>query len=546
MLYDANGRVINEPAATAPAAGTFVIRELSDRYERDVSRSLDPQRVDQIMTAANAGDISEQCQLSSEIQEKSEFIASVLPVRVQAVLGLPYEIKPGDDTPAAKKAAEYFTEELKKAGDRTLDTFKQLREDLLTHLVPGVACSEIVWNPGGKIRGFKFVEARHLTLRYGDELRLIAQNEPSGVLLLPNKFITHKYRRNGGDVARGGLIRPLAWLHCFANLNLKDLLRFIERYGMPFTVAKVDKATWDNERSVVQRLIRNFGPDGGAVLPRESEIELLQASNNTGDVYFKLLEYLDKAITRIVLGQTASSGDASGWSKGSAQGQVRQDILEYDAGALDDTLKSQLAAPWMAFNFPGVAVPVITADATPPEDIKNKYEAQKMKFDAMGVAIRAGLLTATADIEQRVRETLDLPELDAAAKEEWARNQGVKRPITLVQAGQAGPQAPAGQDAEALAADLRATDDNTPGNATLRSGIAPALEAWLGPLADAIGELADDEETDDETFGKQLAAMSTPDKLDKFKDGAIVETLTIQTAETMKQAVKDTEDKLKK
>ena len=294
MLYDANGRIIKDNTMDnrPPVAGAFLVQERSDRYERDVSRGLTPVDVDRIMTAANCGDIAEQCQLSIEIQEKSEFVSAVLPVRVQAVLGLPYEIKPGDDTPAAKKAAEYFAKELKKSG-RTLDTFKQLRQDLLTHLLPGIGCSEIIWAAGGRIDGFKFVEARHLTLRDGYDLKLVTRNEPLGVPLEHNKFIVHKYRRNGGDIARGGLIRPLAWLHCFANLNLKDLLRFIERYGMPFTVAKVDKNTWDNERDVVQRLIRGFGPDGGAVLPRESEIELLAAANNTGDVYFKLLDYLD-------------------------------------------------------------------------------------------------------------------------------------------------------------------------------------------------------------------------------------------------------------
>ncbi|MHB9138182.1 MAG: phage portal protein family protein [Victivallaceae bacterium] len=528
MLYDANGRIINESAIKQPASGSFVTLELSDRQGRDVSRDTSPEKIDAIMTAAAQGDCSDQCQLAMEIEEKSEFVCSVLPTRRQAVLGLPYEITPGDDTPAAKKAAEYFAEELDNAGGNGHDTFGEMREDLLSHLVPGIACTEIVWKPGGKLGGFKFLEARHLTFRYGYTPRLIAQNAPSGVELEPNKFIVHKYRRNGGDVSRGGLIRPLAWLHCFANLNLKDLLRFIERYGMPFTVAKVDKGTWDTERNVIKRMIRGFGPDGGAVLTRESEIELLQAANNTGDVYFKILEYLDRVITRIVLGQTATSGEGSGWSKGSAQGQVRQDILEYDAKTHDNTLNSQLAAPWAAFNFPGVAVPKITTDATPPEDIKQKYEAQKMKFDAMGVAIRAGLLTATADIEETVRKTLDLPELDAAAVEEWKRNQGVKRPITLVQAGQAGPQAPAapGGDAVALAAD----SPTSPTSPT-------ALNSWLTPLASAMAELSGQDDPD--AFGKQLAALSAPDKLGKFDDQGMIDLLAANAAKAAAEGFKE-------
>lgn len=506
MLYDANGRIIkdnNAEGRTLPAAGAFLVQERSDRYERDVSRGLTPVDVDRIMTAANCGDIAEQCQLCTEIQEKSEFVSSVLPVRVQAVLGLPYEIKPGDETPAAKKAAEYFAKELKKSG-RALDTFKQLREDLLTHLLPGIGCSEIIWAAGGRIDGFKFVEARHLTLRDGYDLKLVTRNEPLGVPLEPNKFIVHKYRRNGGDVARGGLIRPLAWLHCFANLTLKDLLRFIERYGMPFTVAKVDKNTWDNERDVVQRLIRGFGPDGGAVLPRESEIELLAAANNTGDVYFKLLDYLDKAITRIVLGQTATSGDASGWSKGSAQGQVRQDILEYDAGSLDDTLNSQLAEPWAAFNFPGVAAPQIVTDATPPEDITALAAAQKVNAEKIQIAVNAGY------------EPIDDDEVSGQI--------GVKVKKKVPQASSLQDPGITGRDARGTLPDAVALAADSPTSPTIQT----ALAAWLGPLAAAAGELADQDNPG--IFGQQLAALSAPDKLGKFDDQAMIDLLAANAA----------------
>ena len=88
---------------------------------------------------------------------------------------------------------------------------------------------------------------------------------------------------------------------------------------MPFVVAKVDRNAWENERGVMRNLIRSFGPNGGGVFTKSTELELLQASNSGGDVYFKLLEYTSKAITKVILGQLASSSESGGLSGGERQ-----------------------------------------------------------------------------------------------------------------------------------------------------------------------------------------------------------------------------------
>ena len=174
--------------------------------------------------------------------------------------------------------------------------------------------AETIWKPGGAgFHGWRAIEPRFLSFNKSFSLRIrVNGNMSDGVPIPPGKAVYCRMGRPGADPVRGGLIRPLAWLHCFANLNLKDLLGFIERYGMPFVTAKIDKATYDKERTLLNNLICNFGPRGGGVFSRGVELELLQAANNTGDVYFKLLEYLGDAITKVILGQTASSGDSAG------------------------------------------------------------------------------------------------------------------------------------------------------------------------------------------------------------------------------------------
>ena len=90
---------------------------------------------------------------------------------------------------------------------------------------------------------------------------------------------------------------------------------------------------------------------------------------NNGAAYFTLLEYLEKAVNKVILGQTASSGDSSGWSKGDAQSQVRQDILESDCTKLMRLVDTQIIKPYVLYNCgPDVKLPRFEIDFTPPQD----------------------------------------------------------------------------------------------------------------------------------------------------------------------------------
>lgn len=521
MLYDSFGRVIEE-AKGLPSniTGRRVFAEPSDREEYDISRGLTPADVDRIMIAANGGEPTEQCRLSLEIEEKNWDIFHALETRRNAVKGVEWEVEPGGESPADKRAAEQLKEALDNAGGlNELDSFNSLLSDLMSALLPGFAVSETVWREGGGIAGFNFIEQQHFTFRHGRDPYLVTRDDYDGVPLDKYKFIVHKYRKHGGDATRGGLIRPLAWLHCFTSVNVKDLLSFVERYGMPFVVAKVDAQTWKNERNVLKALIRNFGPSGGGLFTRATEIELLQAANNGGDVYFKLLEYIGMAITKVILGQTATAGDGGGWSNDGAQSQVRQDILEADCDALADTLTMQLAAPWTMFTQPpGTKTPKIKLPCQPPEDTVQKYTAIKSRYDAMGVAIRAGLLTASEDLESAIREELELPEITPSVKAFWGKNKGVKAPITLKDAPM--PPHSSKPDSIAMAADLttktklsgQALIDNTAAE-LINSG---AANAWLGPIEKEIRKIS---ELSDDELAQKLKNLSDSSELEKIFSG---------------------------
>ena len=357
--------------------------EPGDRMDYDTGRGLTPEKVDRIMLAANSGDTADQCRLAQEILEKNADIMQAFSTRKNAVTGCGWHLKPGEDIPEARQAAEELEKELRNCGNgKDAETFEELIGDLAGALLPGFAVSEILWANGGTIAGFHHIEQKHFTFVDGYLPRLITSDSPQGIRIPEERIIFHRLRLHGSDPARGGLIRPLAWLHCFKSLDEKDLLSFIERHAMPFIVAKVDPSAFEKEKNLVKRLIRNFGTSGGGIFTKNVELQLLECKNS-GEAYFRLLEYLEAAVNKVILGQTASSGDSSGLSKGDAQSKVRQDILESDCRTIQHVINAQLLKPWTLYNFgPDVLPPELVIDCTEPEDSVRLATIVKTLHDA--------------------------------------------------------------------------------------------------------------------------------------------------------------------
>ena len=550
MKYQTAGRSERRSAGkSVPARRVVILPE--DRYRYSALTSYTPARLSALFQAANSGDIEQLCLCGREILERNWDIQGAMDQRADALCGAGWEVLPGGPGEAAKRAADAFRDALDESGfasgtlERT-ETFQELLRNLLDGVILPFSAAEIVWGTGGTLVGFQSIEPHCFTLRDSMSPRLVTDEFPNGMELEPDKFVIHQHRRRP-DPARSGKIRVLAWLHCLQNWPLKDLFSFIERFGMPFVVARVDQNTWENEREVLQNVIRAFGPDGGGVFTNTTEIQLLNAANTGGDnVYFRALEFTHNAIYTLLLGQLASSGDAAGMSNGDAQSAVRQDILEADARAIESTVRAQIAAPWTHFQF-GDAVPVprLHFKVEVPEDEKAvadkllvkaqtiqtltsagfipdaeavskifnlplKYEppqsgivqggALGLSEDApdddgltpdklaimYGAFIRSGVLTPTRDLEEKVRAKLGLSPLPEEAARLWDETGGVRKPLTLKEVS----------SAETV------TENNAIGlseeeNRSSR-GLSAALDAWLGPVVEKIGETAElpDEELD--------------------------------------------------
>ena len=580
------GRVKRQRArSTIPARRVVITPE--DRYRYTTASSYTPARLSALFQAANSGDIEQLCLCGREILERNWDIQGAMDQRADALCGVGWEIRPGGPGEAAKQAAEGFAVALDETGlslgftDRT-ETFQELLRNLLDGVILPFSAAEIVWKEGGAIEGFQTIEPHCFTLRDSMVPRLVTDEFPDGVELVPDQFIIHQHRRRP-DPARGGKIRVLAWLHCLQNWPLKDLFSFIERFGMPFVVARVDQNTWENEREVLQRIIRSFGPDGGGVFTNSTEIQLLNAANTGGDnVYFRALEFCHDAIYTLLVGQLASSGDSAGMSNGDAQSAVRQDILEADARAIESTIRAQIAAPWTRFQFgDGVPVPKIHFKVEPPEDEKATADKLLVRAQTIQTLTSSGFIPELEEVSKifslpmryeppqtgfgqqgSLGLATEVPEGDGGGGGTCGSLPPDKRAImygTLIRGGLLTPTRDLEEKIRAelglapLPAEAQRLWDETGGvrkPLTLKeptplptgnaiglgaeqkkrsdaAELADALTEWLGPLAAELDQLSADTEISDEEFSRRLSACAegrkngSTGKLETFLEGQI-------------------------
>ena len=105
-----------------------------------------------------------------------------------------------------------------------------------------------------------------------------------------------------------------------------------------------------------------------------------------------------------------------------------------------------------------------------------------------GALIRAGVLTPTRDLEERIRGKLGLEPLPEEAQKLWSESGGVRKPLTIKDPAEQPPDGTGNME-------LSDKPD--------RTDLSDALEEWFGPEADAIAKT---EELSDEELDRELRA----------------------------------------
>lgn len=384
---------------------------------------ITPERLGAILRAANEGDATAYLTLAEEMEERDPHYGSVLGTRKRAVSGLPVSVESFSDDAADVKLADAVRDLIRRP------EFGDMLDDCLDALGKAYSVVEMNWDTKRtpwaprdrnelvdgewrEVEGYAWRDPRFFMYDrvQGRQLRLIDEEDTyNGKPLPPHRFIIHRPRLKSGLPIRGGLARLAAVAYMCKAYSITDWMAFAEVFGMPLRVGKYGTGATPEDINTLINAVANIGTDAAAVIPESMRIEFEAAGNSTGgaDLFKNLAEYLDKQISKAVLGQTASAdGTPGAFGNQDSQDEVRQDILESDARQLSNTLNKYLVRSFIDLNFgPQENYPRVVIAAEDAEDTTALVD-NVMKLIPFGLKVEASVM----------RDKLGLPDPEDGAE----------------------------------------------------------------------------------------------------------------------------------
>lgn len=313
------------------------------------TRGLTPAKLAGILREAEEGDATAYLELAEDMEEKDLHYVSQLGTRKRAVAQLDITVEAASDAREDEENAELVR------GFLNREELEDELFDLLDAIGKGYSVTEIVWD----LSESQWMPARlewrppqwfEIDRLDGRALRLKDIAGPQE--LAPYKFIVHRPKVKSGLPIRGGLARAASWCWLFKNYAIKDWVQFAEVYGQPVRVGKYNANALPEEKRTLLRAVSQIGTDAAAIIPELMMIEFVEAkSSGSHELHEKLADWLDRQVSKAVLGQTLTT-EVQGGSLAAANvhNDVRGDIERADAKQLAAALNRDLVRPLIDLN----------------------------------------------------------------------------------------------------------------------------------------------------------------------------------------------------
>lgn len=397
-LLDHRGNPIRREALTREVAGptTIGLRSPISGYPAD---GLNPIRLAEILRGADQGDPQRYFELAEQIEERDPHYVGVLATRKRSVAQVDVSVVAASEEPRDVAIADMVREWLDR--DELADeTF-----DILDAIGKGDSFTEIVWDTSeGQWRParLEWRDPRWFEYDRRDGRTPLLRGGESGAgqstPLEPFKFIRHTVKAKSGLPVRSGIARIAAWGWMFKAFTQRDWAIFAQTYGQPVRIGKFDSAASDADRNTLYRAVANIAGDCAAIVPKGMEIEFVESANvgQGSDLYERRSDWLDRQISKAVLGQTTTTDAVSGGhAVAQEHRQVQEDIEAADCKALAATLNRDLVRPWVDLEHgPQPRYPRIRIERPKAEDLQRLAQA-------LGVLVPLGLRVGAGQIRDK-------------------------------------------------------------------------------------------------------------------------------------------------
>ena len=319
-------------------------------------QNLTPERLAEILNNVKRGDCpAEYLELAQDIELKDLHYRSVLSTRKDTITGLDIKVIPASDDKRDMELADAVERDIVKNSSAKLYT---LIRDMLDALAKGFSVSEIIWDTEKthwKPKQYKFRDPRWFQYDRETGKTLMLRSPLGNDLepLNPFQFVVHEPHLISGNQITAGLALPALYYWLLKSYDVTSWAAFIDRYGYPIRIGKYGKKFTQEDKATLKRAVASIGQDFGAIIPDSAILEIIESKHagETSNVYNNMADWIDKQISKLILGQTMTTDEGSSRAQGEIHDKVRSDIADSDILQIVETLNAALAIPYVNLNF---------------------------------------------------------------------------------------------------------------------------------------------------------------------------------------------------
>ena len=405
---------------------------------------------------------------------------------------------------ADQMAADWLREQIEG-----LSVWDKASEKMLFGLYYGWSVAELLYGYDGRYVVIEDIKVRRRdNFRWDRQgrLRFLTRERSDGEILPPRKFWTFSAGGEDDDDPYGlGLGHHLFWPVFFKKNDIKFWLIFLEKFGQPTVKGEYPRSATPEEQERLLEACRAVATEAGIVVPEGMPIELLEAARSGTGTYKEMAEYMDAAISKVVLSQTMTTDDGASLSQSEVHMDVRDEVVKADGDILCGSFNDGPVASSAAWNFPGARPPRVWRRVEDEPDLKPQAERDSLIY-GMGYQPTPDYITETYGEGFERRPTPTLPPLFEGSRDS-GDSEAFAETVELdpaAQTGFAAARAPIEQLVETLRARIKAATTFVEAKAALLELSAEAADPRLVELAREALVLA-------ELQGMDGAASDTPE-----------------------------------
>jgi phage gp29-like protein len=184
----------------------------------------------------------------------------------------------------------------------------------------------------------------------------------------------------------------------FKAYTQRDWAIFTQTYGQPLRIGKFGAGATEGDKDTLFRAVANIAGDCAAIVPESMTIDFIE-SKNVGpgsELYLQRSDWLDRQISKAVLGQTTTTDAVSGGHAVSKEHRlVQEDIERADARVLQGILNRDLIRPWVDLEYgPQARYPRLRIARPEAEDLKQLAES-------LNILVPLGVRVSMSEVRDR-------------------------------------------------------------------------------------------------------------------------------------------------